>query len=566
MGALRKAFQESFGSIKDVLSPGGLLKSFGLLSGSPLFLLIGDKFDDLISKYKEFNAEQKRQSAMDFMKEEQRNEQIALQEKQNELLEDIRDKEFELKDDGGIADIIKKPLSFLGNIFGKKGGLLSTLGLGALGAGKGLLGKGAGLIGKAALPLAILTGGFSFIKGFKNVFDFTDKKDLKSKIDAGISQAISDFTFGLVDEKTIFKYVGWLTDKMVSIFKAPLDFLKDISEGRAISDSVSTLLSKYTFGLISEDTIDNTIDWFKDKLVDIFKSPFDLIKNLVAGEDITESISKYLSTLSFGLIPENFINNTLEWFKDKLVDIFKSPFDLIKNIIAGEDVTKSVSDFLSSLSFGLISGDIFKGLIDRFNGFIKNLFNDSVELLKGVFEDLGIDKAIEKISDVYDDVKDKFTNFKEFIGEKIKSLIELIKSPFDVVKESLSKLADKFNIGNLIPKFDDTTSADIQESAQNTKTFKIDEQTGNVEQEPKQIISDNLVPSHSTSTTMEKLYKEKLMEVRREQREKIVEKRREKSSGTTNNILNSTTNQNLVVDRDSRTKTDDIGWLRSDHF
>jgi len=54
MSALRKTFEKSFGSIKESFSPGGLLKGFGLLSGSPIFMLLGDKFDDLIGQYSEF--------------------------------------------------------------------------------------------------------------------------------------------------------------------------------------------------------------------------------------------------------------------------------------------------------------------------------------------------------------------------------------------------------------------------------------------------------------------------------------------------------------------------------
>jgi hypothetical protein len=97
-------------------------------------------------------------------------------------------------------------LSKLGEKF-KGGGALANLGKGlkGLGAFKGLakFAVGANPIGKA------LTMGTSLVSGFMNAGDIAGKDESQltfgDKAQAGISSALSDLTFGLVDSQSIFK-------------------------------------------------------------------------------------------------------------------------------------------------------------------------------------------------------------------------------------------------------------------------------------------------------------------------------------------------------------------------
>jgi hypothetical protein len=185
MSALRKTFEKSFGSIKESFSPGGLLKGFGLLTGSPIFMLLGDKFDDLIGQYSEFRKENKEAAVLQqeanqesFEQEDISDKEFELAEKQNELLEDIRDKEFGVEDKkGGLAGII-------GGIVGKISGLFSTILPKSLGKifSKGLFGAAGKGLGKAGGLAA--AGAIGFVVG--------------TLINKGITKALGGKTLGSV--------------------------------------------------------------------------------------------------------------------------------------------------------------------------------------------------------------------------------------------------------------------------------------------------------------------------------------------------------------------------------
>ena len=347
MGALRKTFAKSFASIKDTLSPGGLLKGFGLLSGSPIFMLLGDKFDELISQYGDFRKESKEAAAIqkesvkdDFMEEGRRDEELQLAEQQNELLEEIRDKELVVKekDDGFLSDILGGILPLFSKILPKSlakfmpkmlGGLgIGAAGGGLLGGGMKLLKGGGKLLGKLALPLALISGAFDFVEGFKGGEEITGREGLAAKIQGGISNVISGLTFGLLDPKKISKGIDIFMDKLTKFFMAPIELIQNLFSGENILESLSEYFSKLSFGLITKEQIEGVVGTVTDTLKSVFEAPLQSIIDLFDFENVTETI------VNFGaLIKEKL---------DTFFDVLKSPFETITGFFSSVGKTLGI--------------------------------------------------------------------------------------------------------------------------------------------------------------------------------------------------------------------------------
>lgn len=617
LSALRKVFQESFSSVKDFISPGGIMKSFGLLSGSPLFMLMGDKFDDLLSKYSEYRQESKeankdqaiaqskstdileKQSNIqnetmkdDFMAEERINQQTKLAEEQNELLEEIRDKEFTIADEkGGLGDMLKAPFAMLGKILPKS--LAGVLGGGALGgllglgkggkrgkgllvkggggllrdagkAGKGLSAKGGGgllkgagkilkgggrLLGKAALPLALITSGFDFIKGFKDSLEITGKDDITSKIQAGISKVISGFTFGLIDSKTIFKGIDFLTNKLKDIFMSPLNLLKDIASGENIIDATSKYISTLTFGLISKETLSKGISFLTNKLKDIFMSPFNLIKDIVSGKSIIDSISQYISTVSFGLISSETINKGISFISDKIRSILSGPIEYIKDKAAefGPRLLNGLLEKMSNLTFGLISpeqiGTGIRSIYEKITGSFMNIFSD----IKNVFSKIDLFGFLDDVDLSFgldtNKMKESFDNLKNIIKEKLGRVVDFLTEPIKQVKNFLSKITSSFGFG-----FGDDIDTDM---IQNGKSQNYNTKEGS-----------QLLTSHRVNPILERVEKITIKEKEIEKQKQLIKEKMITEQQINNNIVTST-NNTMVVQEDLSTRPDDLNILNA---
>jgi hypothetical protein len=563
IGALRKVFRESMSSVKDFLSPGGMLKSFGLLSGSPIFMLIGDKLDDLIGKYKEFSAEQKKQTDTSFLQEQQRDEDLNFQKQQINLLQEIADKELTVDTTKkSFLDAFKKPLELftktlpgaLGGILGGGGILGRMTGVGRGSAGvKGKLGrvpkglgkvggllKGGGrLLGKAALPLALITGGIDFAQGWRDALEITGREDIMGKIQAGLSSVVSGLTFGLVDPKSVSNSVDFVVEKLKNFFTRPIEIIKDVFKGKdilgAIKNVISERVSKLTFGLVSPETVSNSIDLITGKLKNFFMAPFNLIKDIVKGEDILGSISEYVSDITFGLIGPETVSNMVNFVTTKLKDFFMSPFNLIKDVFKGKDILESISNFVSDITFGWIDPEEIK---KRINGAIDN-------------------------------IKNKAKMFKDIIAEKFESLVGMITSPFEAISGMFKSAMDKI-----------TGADETKAPSPGKKTFKIGDDEEVLKKRKSPLFSfqsikglfdkSDIKPAPPKETTLDRIRQERINVMRREREKTIVREKETKerqvaeTARSGDNII--TNNQNMIVQEKITSRSDDTDWLRSSHF
>jgi len=315
MGALRKTFQKSFSSVKETFSPGGLLKGFGLLSGSPIFMLMGDKLDDLVSQYSEFRKENKEANAVqeeadkeNFMAEDIRDKELELAEQQNELLEDILDKPSgDVEEKGGF---LSKILGGITGIFSailpkSLGKILPKLMGGGLG---GLGGKAAGVAGKG---MAVAAAGFA---GWK--MGTWINKNITEALGQPLGGWIYDMVHGGFQDwwksmKDMFS--GWMSEMGVIAIEIWDDFVAPFKDmGSWIGDKFTVAteaISDYfsSAGEIVTDLFDNLLDVFN----------FDKMKE--KASEITEMIKEKINSfIEIITNPMELIKKGMSWLGDKL--------------------------------------------------------------------------------------------------------------------------------------------------------------------------------------------------------------------------------------------------------
>jgi len=575
IGALRKVFNDSFASIKDTFTPGGLFKSFGLLSGSPIFMLIGDKLDSLLSSYKEARVEtreareqqvqaQEKATENDFLREQNRDEELELMQQQNELLQDIKDKEFSISDENkkSFFDMIKTPLAFLSRVLPASilkvfsGGVLGkmlgrSLGIGGVaaktgvkgvgragrvapkagrllgGAGK-LLKGGARILGKAALPLALVSGGFDFFQGFRKSLEITGREDLASKIQAGMSEVVSGLTFGIIDAKAVSGTIDKFKEKAIEFFKHPIDTIKKLINTEKIFESVTKFLSKISFGLFTPEQIKETFTSLKDKVVNFFTAPGELLKDLIDGENIGESILKAISSLTFGIISRDNIKNVVGFFKDHVSKIFMTPINWIK-----EQVTD-----IGSFWFNQISGAI-NSAKENITSFFSNVWSSIKENMLSI-DFIGL---FEQIKLPVDKLKDKVTEFKELIIGKIQGLLNLIVDPFKAIGKMFENLPGFSDLGGML--FGPSLAADGV--TPDVMTF------------------DDLRPSHRANENLQTIEREIVRTKEIERQKEMIREKKIADQTVNNNVVQSTQN-NILVQEDMNTRTDDREWLKHSQF
>jgi len=520
LSKLRKIFQDSFDSVRNFLSPGGLLKSFGLVSGSPIFMLIGEKFDGLMDYYQDLKEEElkkqeeelkrlEREKHDDYQKEQEREEELKLQEDTNKILEDIRDKEdskTKKEDDKkGVLEWLKTPLSIfaallpakivkafagikgLGGLIGKGGGALAggvAAGAGGVAAGAakgakgvgGLLKGGARLLGKAALPLTLALGAIDFAKGFGNAFEITGREGIVAKIQGGLSEAISGFTFGLIDAKTVSKAIDWLVVKVKDIFFAPLNLIKDLWKGeKPIIDIVSEYYDKMTYGLIGKDTIKNMIIWVKEKVV---------------------NIAKDIAKITMSIFTMDNLKKTYSFLVDKIKQILQYPINWLKEAWEHEKASiLAIYRPLEKISLKIIDG-------------IKNIF----------------DKITDAITTIINKIVTSFTEKLDYLKGKIDGLMNLISNPLDTIKSFFTTSDYLFDVDHV-----DSPVNDIETTKRDSKALnKIDHE------------------------------KEKERQIQLKKERELSEKN--KNNNNNNNVISSTVNNNIIPNLDLSTRNDDPSW------
>ena len=239
-----RSFSQAFGN----------LKGFNEMQTNAMIT----ELDTVIDKLEMNNRFLKASDDLEFLKEQERNEDLKVNKETNELLEDILEKE---PGEGGAGGS--------GSGFGGLASLgLAGLGLSNLGklftaGGLLKLGKGAaiGLLGGVLFK--------SFLEGFGQGME-NDKKSFGARLVSGLGKVFEDFSMGIFTQKDI----EGMGDKIRSdIKKGTKDIQKAWNEywkgGKTFTDAVSESLSGLTLGSISPEnfkTIGKELEFFTSEL------------------------------------------------------------------------------------------------------------------------------------------------------------------------------------------------------------------------------------------------------------------------------------------------------------
>jgi len=366
ISAFSKTLNDSFTKLGNFTSPGNLVKISGLLSNSPLLMMAGQQLDQMKETYNTERQKEKENLKIiknsqksNFLNERKEEEANLQRQRQNDLLEKISDNTEDMpirkKTSGKGAGIF----GLLAGIFSlsKLKGLKNILGKGVTkGLFKGILKKGfllnfgkgllRGLVRFIALPITAIFAAFDFYKGFKDSENITGKKGLEAKIQGGISQMISGFTFGLIDPKFIsgkidegLNYVkGFfpvIKEKFFNFILAPLNLIKNLFSGeKGIVDSFVQFTSDLT--TLSPETLTNMFSLISEKFKSLISEPFNYIKDYISNlwDNIKPIIDDYVID----------IKEKMFEFKDNFKNILTNPFKTVKNLFRSEDGTKSLKD------------------------------------------------------------------------------------------------------------------------------------------------------------------------------------------------------------------------------
>jgi len=511
MGNIREEISDGLSDVKGFFTPKELSKSVGLMMGSPMIAILGGKIVDIVNGIKGIREETKEskevieegnseeedrldnQNKNNFLQEQIEDQKMNSMDLTNDLLKDLvdltklnsgllEDNVEATKDtDGGfISELLPEAV---GSIIGGAGGasaLKSILGRGATTAGiagaggattKGTgvfskifgqsakLGKlgtglkaGGKLLGKIALPITALFAGIDFFKGFQDSLEITGgEEDIQSKILAGVSQAISGFTFGLLDPKNVFKVLDIATEKIKNIFIGPFEDLRSLIRGEInLKDMLVNHIDRLSFGVFDKDMIWPVLTSVLDKIKDIFIGPFEDLKDLFTGEiDLQELITNRLSTITFGFIDKGTISNAVGFIGEKVGEMFNNAFSDFKDFMSGKiDLKELISSRVSALTFNFFSKDDVSKVLGFVGDKLAGLFIDPFINLKNVFtgEMSFQDLIAEQLSNVslgfftVEDMNIAIDKIKEMVGEGFLKLGELMATggslAFDYLKES----------------------------------------------------------------------------------------------------------------------------------
>lgn len=589
---LVKTFQDTAQSIKKTISPGGLIKSMGLLTGNPLLMLFGDKIENMTDAFFEARKEQKeqfkqardaqfqsqdtnekfevkqddenekfevkkddendeefedlieiqtdslniiedvsdtlkkllfssnlmteklgvteslisdqlnsfrQQTKDDFLQEDLQNKELEEKIRTNTLLEDLIDttkknkplpveKKSKLtKTKDFLKGIIKNPGKLLGGLLG--GGMLTGAGLASI---TKVLKKGIfKLIGKIGVIFAGVFAAVDFVKGFENAMEISgyDEDTLRTKIQAGLSQAISGLTIGLLKPDSIYNVVDWIGEKLTKLMFEPFALLRSYVHGEIdYIDVISVMLSNISFGLISENDIQHILTKVYDKITSIIQTPFLILGDLIKGVNILDSIKNRIGDITFELFTVDDLSKGVKIANDYVIDLFTTAktrlIDAIKNF--------SFIDTIDSI-FGTGVGDILSNSIKKMKKSLTTKYNDLINLTKIPFQFVSslytnnilpaTETAYEKFtadmtnvgSDLRDliaspfiAIRDVFNNIVDFGRSEIKSAKESIEKFINNIKSSIDSILSMFKnsidmISSLFDKINIFKSAKIEE-------------------------------------------------------------------------------------------------------
>jgi hypothetical protein len=202
--------------------------------------------DDVIDQLEMSNKFLKSSDDLEFLKEAERAEDLKINRRTNDLLEDILEKEPDIDQMGGM---------------GGAGGLGGLAGLGMAGLGaaqlKRLFSRG-GLIALGKTVGGGILGGLflkSFFDGFAEGME-DSTKPFSARLMSGIGQVLEDFSFGFLTKEQIEKLGAKFRARMIV---AGNDIQKAWDEywagGKPLSDAMAETLSGLSLGTLSPEVI-----------------------------------------------------------------------------------------------------------------------------------------------------------------------------------------------------------------------------------------------------------------------------------------------------------------------
>ena len=247
---------------------------------------------------------------------------------------------------GGAGKLATGVFSGIGKLFkGKAGRIVS----------KGLKG-GLKVLGKIAGPIALLFSAFEFIEGFSNAAEIAGLPEgveptTGQKIQAGIANALSGLSFGLISAEDIFKKIDEGLAFFAGLGSDLVDFIFDsglFDRFAAVKDSFMNL-----FG--GEGSFLSRVGDFFGSLLELSPAGliFDAIKSgfeKLFGEEgmfpqVGEFIQKILEFDFMSLIPES-VRNVISGGKEVAGEIADSASELADGAIeTGKEAVDSVKSF-----------------------------------------------------------------------------------------------------------------------------------------------------------------------------------------------------------------------------
>lgn len=251
--------------------------------------------EDVIDTLEMNNQLLDKQNQNEFLREAEREKDLAINMETNEILEDILEKEDVREKEGkGLFD---KAGGFLAGIFG--------------GAGAGaLLRGGLAFLGKAALAAGLVGliafGAKSFLEGWAEA---GEDASFVQKVASGLGKALDDLTFGLFGED----FFSNLMDDIGAKIEAAIGRIQDIWNDATLGwgEKFDKIISELSFGLFDEADVGNLRAKTMGLLEDMNKSINDWVKETL-GFDMNEAIQGFFEGV------DNFIDDTVQLFTDPI--------------------------------------------------------------------------------------------------------------------------------------------------------------------------------------------------------------------------------------------------------
>ena len=249
-----RAIFESFGELKD----------FNLEQANHQIGLL----DDVIAELEMNNRFMAKSEQNKFLEEAERETDLNINRRTNDLLEDLVDKEEE-PSKISEKDSRDSKSFFSGGMGGLFGGLFAGRSLAGLMGGIKAVGK------KVFFPLLIAGAAAEFLRGWSEAGE--DASTIE-KFNSGISRTLSDLTFGLVSKEFFDNALQQIEGAVGSAWKNFTKQWDDLVNGRITApDFFANIISGLTAGTLSPKQIKLIGQQIEDGMVDLVKTVTDAI-------------------------------------------------------------------------------------------------------------------------------------------------------------------------------------------------------------------------------------------------------------------------------------------------